>query len=86
MEDTISRCNLFNALATVQANDANEMKGKIYSVIQAMPASNRPQEEWVEAIRNAFCKDCRGYHHDICEYRDTCNTMHVLDKFERSRR
>lgn len=37
-EDLISRGDLFNELATVQAADANEMKGKIYSIIQAMPA------------------------------------------------
>lgn len=36
MTDLISRCELFNRLATVQAETANEMKGKIYSVIQSM--------------------------------------------------
>lgn len=41
--DAISRCDLFNKLATVQAADANEMKGKIYSIIQAMPA----KDEWI---------------------------------------
>lgn len=35
--DLISRCDLFNTLATVQADDANEMKGKIYAAIQALP-------------------------------------------------
>ena len=34
----IDRCELFNRLATITAEDANEMKAKIYAVIQAMPA------------------------------------------------
>lgn len=45
MSDLISRCELFirlatelfNRLATIQAEAANEMEGKIYSVIQEMP-------------------------------------------------
>lgn len=36
--DLISRCELFNRLATITAEDANEMKAKIYAVIQEMPA------------------------------------------------
>lgn len=36
MNDLISRCELFNKLATIQAETANEMKGKIYAVIQEM--------------------------------------------------
>lgn len=36
--DRISRCDLFNRLATITAEDANEMKAKIYAVIQEMPA------------------------------------------------
>ena len=36
MSDLISRCELFNKLATIQAETPNEMKGKIYSVIQEM--------------------------------------------------
>ena len=40
----IDRCELFNRLATVQAADANEMKAKIYAVIQSMEAEdNEPQ-------------------------------------------
>ena len=34
----IDRCDLFNRLATITAEDANEMKAKIYAVIQEMPA------------------------------------------------
>lgn len=37
-ECRIDRCELFNRLATITAEDANEMKAKIYAVIQEMPA------------------------------------------------
>lgn len=40
MNDLISRCELFNKLATIQAETANEMKGKIYAVIQSMETIN----------------------------------------------
>lgn len=43
--DLISRGDLFNELATVQAADANEMKGKIYSIIQAMPAAGEKEKK-----------------------------------------
>lgn len=36
--DRISRCELFNRLATITGEDANDMKAKIYAVIQEMPA------------------------------------------------
>lgn len=36
----IDRCELFNRLATVTAEDANDMKAKIYAIIQSMPAVN----------------------------------------------
>ena len=45
MSDLISRCELFNRLATVQAQDANEMKGKIYAVIQAMETEGDNHEQ-----------------------------------------
>lgn len=45
MSDLISRCELFNRLATVQAQDANEMKGKIYAVIQAMETEGDKREQ-----------------------------------------
>ena len=38
MKCLIDRCELFNRLATVQAEDANDMKAKIYAIIQSMPA------------------------------------------------
>lgn len=40
MNDLISRCELFNKLATIQAETADEMKGKIYAVIQSMETIN----------------------------------------------
>lgn len=44
MTDLISRCELFNRLATITAEDANEMKGKIYAVIQEMDTHEQIQE------------------------------------------
>lgn len=41
----IDRCELFNRLATITAEDANEMKAKIYAVIQAMPALGEREGE-----------------------------------------
>lgn len=35
-QDRISRCELFNRLATITAEDANDMKAQIYAVIQEM--------------------------------------------------
>ena len=43
MNDLISRCELFNKLATIQAETANEMKGKIYAVIQSIEAKEIPK-------------------------------------------
>lgn len=45
--DSISRCELFNILATIPAPpEANEFKAKIYAVIQGMETTDRPQE-WI---------------------------------------
>ena len=39
MSDLISRCELFNRLATISASpEANELKAQIYAVIQSMEA------------------------------------------------
>lgn len=39
MSDLISRCELFNRLATIPASpEANELKAQIYAVIQSMDA------------------------------------------------
>ena len=43
--DLISRCELFNRLATIQAETANEMKAEIYAVIQSMPAADEEEEK-----------------------------------------
>lgn len=58
----IDRCELFNRLATITAEDANEMKAKIYAVIQAMPALPErviaeiklDTEELMERIREEY--------------------------------
>lgn len=48
-KDLISRCELFNKLATIPAPpEANEFKAKIYEVIQGMETTDRPQGEWIE--------------------------------------
>lgn len=44
MKCLIDRCELFNRLATVQAEDANGMKAKIYAIIQSMPTVNDEPE------------------------------------------
>lgn len=45
--DLISRCELFNRLATIPAPpEANDFKAKIYEVIQEMEIIDRPQE-WI---------------------------------------
>lgn len=47
--DSISRCELFNRLATIPAPpEANEFKAKIYAVIQGMRTTGRPQGKWIE--------------------------------------
>ena len=60
-KDSISRCELFNRLATIPAPpEANEFKAKTYAVIQGMEATDRPQGEWMwhgdEDICN--CSEC----------------------------
>ena len=71
----ISRCELFNQLATITAEDPNEMKAKIYAVIQEMPAVpdkaiahvHLDTEELMERIREEYeltddivrCKECK---------------------------
>ena len=59
--DRISRCELFNRLATVTAEDPNDMKAKIYAVIQEMEAGP-------DIVR---CKECRAYNEDgYCDLMD----------------
>lgn len=54
MSDKISRAELFDKLATITAEDANDMKAKIYAVIQEMPADPEPWEDidWTELHDN----------------------------------
>lgn len=51
MSDSISRCELFNRLATIPAPpEANEFKAEVYKVIQEM------ETETADII---LCKDCK---------------------------
>ena len=60
--DRISRCELFNRLATITAEDPNEMKAKIYAVIQEMETEPErviaeikvDTEELMERIREEY--------------------------------
>lgn len=50
--DLISKAELFNKLAVIKAPpEANEYKGEVYSVIQAM--------ETEDAVAVVRCKDCK---------------------------
>lgn len=47
-KDTISRCELFNRLATLPAPaEANKFKAEVYKIIQEMETEDRPQGEWM---------------------------------------
>ena len=75
--DRISRCELFNRLATITAEDPNEMKAKIYAVIQEMETEPErviaeikvDTDELMERIREEYelednivrCKECVSY-------------------------
>lgn len=54
MSDKISSAELFDKLATITAEDANDMKAKIYAVIQEMPTDPEPWEDidWTELHDN----------------------------------
>lgn len=58
--DSISRCELFNRLATIPAPpEANEFKAKIYAVIQGMETAGRPQGKWFKDDEGTFiCSAC----------------------------
>lgn len=46
--DLISRCKLFNRLATLPAPaEANTFKAEVYKIIQEMETEDRPQGEWI---------------------------------------
>lgn len=70
MSDLISRCELFNRLATIPVPaEANEFKAKIYEVIQEMETSDRPQGEWI-FDPEILCSDIgvysAGYRCSVC--------------------
>lgn len=83
--DRISRCELFNRLATITAEDPNEMKAKIYAVIQEMDAEPErviaeirvDTDELMEKIREEYelednivrCKSCKHWSYG----KDICN-------------
>ena len=74
MSDLISRCELFNRLATIQAETANEMKGKIYEVIQSAPA--------IEALEQTepqtdCCETCK-HKNDGC-YSEACGPCSIVN-------
>ena len=54
MSDLISRCELFNRLATIPAPpEANDLKAEIYKVIQSMEtvdACKDPEQEYLDLI------------------------------------
>lgn len=54
MNDNISRAKLFDRLATITAEDANEMKAKIYAVIQEMPSQETIGISIAEGFAKAF--------------------------------
>ena len=66
MSDLISRCELFNRLATIPAPpEANDLKAEIYKVIQSMETVEPKRGEWIEMGENED-----GTHNIKCSY---CN-------------
>lgn len=70
--DRISRCELFNRLANITGEDANDMKAQIYAVIQEMdpvPDVRRgswevrpaPEDDRVLGRRRYYCSECGGW-------------------------
>lgn len=66
--DLISRCKLFNRLATLPAPaEANTFKAEVYKIIQEMETEDRPQGEWEIVGKNhpykrcPFCKRVRAF-------------------------
>lgn len=89
--DRISRCELFNRLATITAEDPNEMKAKIYAVIQEMetePERRRKERVMTERQREALMRltMCARNECAMCIYKpkdDRCydiatTCMHIL--------
>lgn len=54
MSDLISRCELFNRLATVPAPpEANEFKAEVYKIIQGMETESLAEQEYLSRL---FCE------------------------------
>lgn len=54
-KDAISRCELFNRLATLPAPaEANNFKAEVYKIIQEMETEDRPQGEWINHSDDLF--------------------------------
>ena len=56
MSDLISRCELFNRLATIPASpEANELKAQIYAVIQSMESESGMSVWCMKCANNGDC-------------------------------
>lgn len=69
-KDAISRCELFNRLATIPAPpEANELKAEVYKIIQEMETEDRPQGKWI-FDPEILCSDIgvysAGYRCSVC--------------------
>lgn len=83
MSDLISRCELFNRLATIAAPpEANDLKAEIYKVIQSMETVEPKVGEWIPVdmtcnhaheFKCTACGNSVWYDHytRFCEY-DYC--------------
>lgn len=69
-KDTISRCELFNRLATLHAPaEANTFKAEVYKILQEMETEDRPQGKWI-FDPEILCSDIgvysAGYRCSVC--------------------
>lgn len=69
MSDLISRCELFNRLATIAAPpEGNELKAEIYKVIQGMESADKSYT-WRHYEGMIYCGKCGAEFYDnIIEY------------------
>ena len=68
--DLISRCKLFNRLATLPAPaEANTFKAEVYKILQEMETEDRPQGKWI-FDPEILCSDIgvysAGYRCSVC--------------------
>ena len=86
--DRISRCELFNRLATITAEDPNDMKAKIYAVIQEMETAPErviqpvhvhiDTDELMERIREEYELEDNIVRCKECKYEDDCEQEVLL--------